>query len=258
MDGLVQGNDRVDLLLRQAVSLDRLGRRDVAKPVLDGAPALADRGESAARRAKVRVWLGYHLTCVMSLEDAKTRLTESRDIAREAGLEAQEMRALGSLGNVLWNSGRASEALEQLERSLDLARQIADPNGQLYALLNLGVAFLNLSRFDEALSHSQVCLALARETGNRLMEAHALGNLGNLDQSLGKFAQARDHPERCLTLAGEMGDRRVEGIATGNQGMSAWALGCLALDVGEVELLGRRLRTARDVLLERLLHVLLP
>jgi tetratricopeptide (TPR) repeat protein len=228
VEGLVQGDDRIDLLLRQAINLDHIGRREVARAALDEALALADRGEDAARRARVRGALGIHCTYVMALQDATTHLTESRDMAHEAGDLGAEMRAVGNLGNVLMYSGRLGEALEQHSRSLELARQMGDPRGQANSLLNLGTDLWYLSRFDEALSHYQACLALARETRDRHVEALALGSLGNVHASLGRFAQASDHVEQQLTLGREMGDRRSEGLATGNLGTFAWSLGCLA------------------------------
>jgi len=228
VEGLVQGDARVDLLLRHAEHLDHLGRRDVARRALDEALALADRGEDPGRRARVRGALGSHLIFVMALQEATLRLTESRDIAREAGDQAGELQALGKLGNVLMYSGRASEALEQHARSLDLARQAGDARGQANSLLNVATDLRYLSRFDEAQSHFHAGLTLAREARDRRLEALALGGLSNVDLALGSFAQASDHVEQQLTLVRATGDRRNEAMATGNFGVIACALGCLA------------------------------
>jgi len=215
---LLEGKERVEALLRKAGRHSLRGEREMQRAALDEALALADSGEDAALRAKVRVPLGGHLIQTADYAAAQEWLQQALDLAHEAEERKIEAHATLNLANVLVNRGRYEEAGAQYDRSLALSREIGHRQGEAGATGGLGNVFFSQGRYDEARAQYEKWLALAREVGDRRGEAVATGNLGLVFLSQGRHAEARAQHEEWLALAREIGDRQGEAIATGNLG----------------------------------------
>ncbi|MHC4551122.1 MAG: protein kinase domain-containing protein, partial [Planctomycetota bacterium] len=195
---LLEGKERVEVLLTKAARHDLRGEWEVERAVLDEAVALADSSEDAALRAKVRNSLGRHLNQASDHAAARECLEQALDLAREAEDKKTGAQATGNLGNDFRDQGRYEEARAQYEKHLALSREIGDRAGEAAATGNLGNVFWSQGRYEEARAQSENALALAREIGDRRGEARVTGNLGVVFCQQGRYEEARAQYEKHL------------------------------------------------------------
>jgi len=219
VEGLLEGKERVEVLLRRAGRLDLLGRREEQRAALDEAVALADETGEAALRGKARRSLGWCFSQTSQNDAAQAAGRQALELARAAGDKKLEAQATGNLGSVFKNLGRYAEAQEHYERARAVYREIGDRQGEAIATGNLGIVFKNLGRYAEAQEHYERHRALSREIGDRQGEASATGNLGTVFKDLGRYAEAQEHYERARAVFREIGDRQGEAVDTGNLGI---------------------------------------
>ncbi len=143
-------------------------------------------------------------------EQAGERYRRALAVARAAGDEATEARALLNLGNLDRRQGRSEQAGERYWRALAVARAAGDRATEARALLNLGSV-------DRRHRHERA-LTRFREIGDRVGEARALLNLGNVEGWQGHHQQAAEHHRQALALFREMGDRHGESCVLNRAG----------------------------------------
>ncbi|MHC4491830.1 MAG: serine/threonine-protein kinase [Planctomycetota bacterium] len=222
---LLEGNERVEVLLKKAGRHGLRGERETEREALDEALALADEGEDAALRAKVRIALGGQERKTAEYLAGQEWLEQALVLAREAKDRQIEERATRSLGSVFLSQGRCEEALTYAKRALALARHMGDEDAEAANTINLGNIFYGQGRYEEAAANCERGLVLARSCGNRLWEANATGNLGIVFLNQGRHEQARAQFEKHLALSREIGDRLGEASAAGSVGNVLWSLG---------------------------------
>ncbi|MHC5051245.1 MAG: protein kinase domain-containing protein, partial [Planctomycetota bacterium] len=199
-DGLLEGAERAELLVRKAARHDLRADRDDERAALDEALELAEADGDPALQAKVRIGLGWLMERIADHAAAQAQLEQALDLARAAGDESLERRATGNLGNVLWGLGRYDAARVQYESALALAHRIGDRQGEAVATGNLGNVYWSRGLIKEAHAHHERFLALSREIGYRQGEANATGNLGVAFLNLGHTEDALVHIEKSLAL----------------------------------------------------------
>jgi tetratricopeptide (TPR) repeat protein len=252
-EGLLEGEERIGVLLTLAGLRHLRGEADDERSLLDEAATLADEAGDGELRARVRNRLGLLALSRGEIDEARTTLEEavalaaqadapgeemaavtglghihadreepeaaegcyvrSRDLAREAGLEVGEGGAIGNLGFLALENGRLDEARRHFESCLDIFRRCGDRQRQGMALGALGLVLNKLGRYEEAIEHHREHLRTARAVGDRRGEAAATGSLGNCLADLGRVEEALEHLERDRDLARELGDPRGEAIA---------------------------------------------
>jgi tetratricopeptide (TPR) repeat protein len=163
---------------------------------------------------------------------------ENRELQRELG------RANFQIGNVMIESGRAREALEDYGKALVSARRTGDRGLEGCSLGNLGLAYANLGDVRKAIGYYEQQLEITREIGDRRGEGNALGNVGNAHAALGDVRKAIGFYEAQLVIARVIGDRRGEGAALGNLGISYKNLGDARKAIGYHE---EHLEIAREI-----------
>jgi tetratricopeptide (TPR) repeat protein len=223
--GLLEGKERIEVLLKKAGRHELRGERESQRAALDEALAMADASADAASRAGVQVAMGRLLIALADHDAARTILEQALDLAREIGDRAGEARATGNLGIVFLRQGDYGRARAQFEMHLALAREIGERAGEAKATGNLGIVFWRQGDYGRARAQFEIGLALAREIGERAGEARATGNLGNVFWSQGRYEQARAQFEELLGVARELGDRLGEVDATRNLGLVFWHQG---------------------------------
>ncbi|MHC5052934.1 MAG: serine/threonine-protein kinase, partial [Planctomycetota bacterium] len=222
---LLEGGERVEVLLASAGQHSLRGERERQRAALDEALAVADRTGDAALQARACSALGSHLVGLADYAAARARIEQAIGLAREAGDKQLEGRATGSLGNLFLHESRYEEARAYCEEALGRAREIGDGEGESMATATLGTVLRSVGRYEEAHVHVEHRLARSRESGDRLVEAVATGNLADIVWNLGRHEEARAHMERHLALSREIGYRRGEANATGNLGVMLAGLG---------------------------------
>ncbi|MEX1365517.1 MAG: tetratricopeptide repeat-containing protein kinase family protein, partial [Nannocystaceae bacterium] len=128
-------------------------------------------------------------------------------LARRLGSDRHESEALQKVGNVLSESGRYDESLEQLERALELAERAWGPEHlQIARVLNdVGNVRWQQADYDAALEHYRRALAMQQEhLGPRHPDiGGALHNIANVLNDQGKYADALEQYQRALQIREE-------------------------------------------------------
>lgn len=207
---LVNGADRVSLLVRKAARLSVLGRRQEQCAALEAALPLAEDLGLPGLVARARMALGRYLDDLGRYDEARRIGKLALDAAKSAGDRKAEASARGNLGFGLLNKGSHEEARAHIESSLTIYREIGNLRGEALATQNLGNVLFAQGRYEEARVHRERALVISREIGFRQGEALATGNLGNVLFAQGRYKEARNHYERSLAIEREIGDRRME------------------------------------------------
>jgi predicted ATPase len=225
--GLIEGAERIELLLRAADLHELTGQHEDMSRVLHEARALADSLGDDALRPRVRTRLGGLLYGLGEYESACKALEEALDLARDAGNEVEEGGARAQLGACLAELGRLEEARDQYRTCLDLARSTGDRRAVAVAMGNLGQIATERGEIEDARGHLEESLTVFRELGDRTGVARASGALGNLLHDLGRFEEAVERHRTHLEISREIGYRRGEEIALYNLGEALRKLGRL-------------------------------
>jgi len=213
MDGVLEGDERLRILLRKNGRLELLGRRTEQATLLEEATALATHSASLALQARVEKETGTYLWTTGRYEEALPKHERHLAMAREARDLEQELIAESDLGITFFRLGRFEEAAKHLVRCLRLAKDVGNLDREAAATINLGNCAKELGRIDEAEAHYRRGFDLAREAASARWQGAAIGNLGILFQEQGRQDEAEEHQERYLAIAREIGWRQGEGSA---------------------------------------------
>ncbi len=167
----------------------------------------------AAVRARALCGAGQ-LTAVLGDQPRAVQwLRQSIALFHEAADPVGAVRALNTLGGVVYDQGDLTEAIALWEECLTLSRAANDPGEVARALGNIGEAYYHLGDLARALSCLEEAHLLARQAGRTDFEAFILGNLGNVVRRQGDMARAKTIHRQALTLKRALGARRQIAIA---------------------------------------------
>ncbi len=183
-------------------------RIDEALAILAEAEETASRFDLDEILAKVHYQRG---NCHFPLGRTDDCLSEHRlsiEFARRAGSVADEVRALGGLGDAYYASGRMLTAKESFDRCVELARSNGMTDTVAANLSMVGFSRMYLLEIIEAITDGANAIAAARSTGHQRAEM-----LGWLTQTLanyfnGEYARAIECVSRADALADDLGARR--------------------------------------------------
>ncbi|MHC5012104.1 MAG: tetratricopeptide repeat protein, partial [Planctomycetota bacterium] len=212
--GILEGRQRLEVLLRKNSRLQLRGRREAQSEVLDESLALARETGDGALLAEVEGAIGRLRWLTGRTAEARDHFERSLALAREAGAWRAEVQATGDVGLIHVRLGRYEDARAMYERNLSLARTHGDVRAEGVATSNLGAVLSRLRRWEEAQERFEQGIALACRIDDRQLEAYPTAALGNLLWSLGRTQEAKPYMERALSLARETGDRNAEANAT--------------------------------------------
>ena len=235
---LVKSDDleRVRLLTKIAVSLEREHRHEEALEILDralhdlDAPGLVDGGEGRGTWITIQVqklWLYYWRGNVEGME--KT-IGQSESVIRDHGDSAQQLRfysgkaALGNRHDRFLPGAATVKAAEQA-----LAVSMASDNIHLQTEGRFGSAliFMLADELERARSEMSDVLELTVKCGNRTMEARVLTYLAVLFRRLGQPERVAEYVERASVVSSELGMREYVAAVLACRSWMAWLEGDL-------------------------------
>ena len=215
-EGLIEGAERVEALLRTAASLEMRGRHQEDREVLDEALGIADATGDKRLMSKVRTFLGRLCIWTSKYDAARDWLIEARRMATEAGDEEAGRQATGNLGIVYYRLRDYDEAYRLFVQVCNEARDRGDKRALAIGMLNVGNVHWIRGEAEEALAHYEGYRDLSREIGYREGEALAAGNIGNILFAQGRLEDARAHYEEVLRLSAAIGDRHKTALFEGS------------------------------------------
>jgi len=214
--GLLEGRLRLELLLRHAEHLHRLGRREAEEAVLQEARALAQEEGMGALRGRAELALGRLCFQTGRGKEALPHMQRALEIARRLGSPADEAGAHIALGHLRRVQGRLEDARVEFEQGLALQRKAGSAVGEANACMSLGPVYAWLERHEDALAHATAALQIAHTLESPQLEAGANLNLGVVWRARGDVDRSVAHQERALELCHQIGDRTTETAATVN------------------------------------------
>jgi class 3 adenylate cyclase/tetratricopeptide (TPR) repeat protein len=208
------GELRFEICVEQEKVLDRLGRRDVQRRVLD---AMAERaGEDPARRAVSLLahgrWLFFHA----DYSSAAPVAHEAALLAREAGRDDLEVEALILGGRSRAFRGDHGAARADLEAVLVRAREVGSDRQVAETQRLLGVVATNLHEEGLAVEVLTAAIEGFRAASDLEGEGLALGQLGAVHLLIGDLESARERSEEALAIFVASGHRLRQGTILGN------------------------------------------
>jgi predicted ATPase/class 3 adenylate cyclase len=140
--------------------------------------------------------------------EARTRFTQSLELAREQGDLRGVTGALNNLGMIALDQGDYATASPLYAESLELARAQGDRARIAAALNNMGNIVFYQQDYSAAQALYSECLTLARQLQNWQQTATYSNNLGLVARHQGDYEGARTLYAASLTLFLELEDRR--------------------------------------------------
>lgn len=180
-----------------------------------GAPAEAvDHLEKAVplassllQQARSRRALGTALSAIQKYEQAVDEAQAALDLFGTAGDPRGEAEALGLLGIITMERGRAADAVRFYKRAIELCRQIGYRHGEAVNTANLGNALWYAGRISDALESFTAAIDLFGSMGNRRGEAMVKANAASIHHSVvGDDVRAAEYCQSALDYFTEVGN----------------------------------------------------
>jgi class 3 adenylate cyclase/tetratricopeptide (TPR) repeat protein len=174
-----------------------------------------------AQRVRTLLDLGEVLELVGELDRARTTATAALELAVELGDRRAQAWCEAGLAEVARKQNRFDEVTERLDRAGQTFEALGDDEG-LGRVLHLGGTLAaQRGGLTEARSLYERSLEVRRRLGDRKMMASVLSNLGIVAEYEGDYALSRSFHEQALELRTEGGDRWAIAVSMTNLGMIA-------------------------------------
>ncbi len=156
---------RADLLVRLGETEFLAGNLERFVAARRAAVELVPAEPPSALRALVLAKLAIALSLASQLADARPMAEEALTVARRVGARAEEGKALGTLGTVLYLSGASEVAVGHLRASLEISQELGRFGDEAIDRSNLSEALHEAGRPREALAVVLEGLERARANG---------------------------------------------------------------------------------------------
>lgn len=133
--------------------------------------------------------------------------TQAVELARTNGMENLTTKGLVDLGNAFFVRGDYAQAEKYFNQALDFAERNKGTGNQARALVMLGSLNMQLNRSDEAVRYSSAALALYEKGSYRREASQALLVLGHANRLKGDYDAAMQAFEQQLQIAETLGDQ---------------------------------------------------
>lgn len=231
---------RIELELRTASLLVKLGRYETAARILDDSLARYEEGvvgcEVGARLATERGEAAFKLGDYQAAADAAQRAFTILDGACDAGtmqaiaMERARLNASNLLGKVYIFQARHDEALHIFEENLEVARRQRWQGESARAEGNLGVVAMQRFDYEEAITRLQRVLEFSQHSPI-VSRSICLLNLAVIHHYRFEFEHALKHTLEALRVSRQNEEDSVYSTCLGNLGLLYKDMG--ALDRGQ-------------------------
>ncbi len=246
VQGVFEGAERAEYLLRRAALLLPVGRLQEGEATLAKAIALAEAAGASALLVRALVRRGTwrleaarydeaQADCDRALslledddtsdetaealltsarvafaqgrmKDAETLAEKALELGRRAACLGTEAAACSVLGTVAVSTGGYRDAVRYLERALEIARALPDQDREANVLNRLGATAIRSGDNLKGRELFEMALDVARVCSNRFEESTAITNLAEVNLWYGAFEEAAEYAELAISLAQQAGD----------------------------------------------------
>lgn len=174
------------------------------------------RPERLSQLLRIR---GYIALRAENLEQAMKDHLEALELAREHGLNEEQVLNLNMLGGIFWNLDRYDQALQILEHLVDLADEYGDTASMAIAYGNIGLLLIELGELERARESLGRAGELSRHNPQVSSQGAIQVNMGELELKRGKTREAVQHFTRALSLQRDSGQPSL--IADAHNGLAS-------------------------------------
>ncbi len=140
------------------------------------------------------------------LRAAVTLLDEPIDLARRAGDNGLELRAIFGKGQFLAMLGDLEPSLPFFGQALELSRKAGNQRAEAHALDDIGLVYADLERYNDAIERYNRALELQRQTVQQWETALTLSNLADAESAVGRMDIALECLQRQERIRKELND----------------------------------------------------
>jgi tetratricopeptide (TPR) repeat protein len=222
---LVEGVERVDVLLKLGKVLELVGTWQRAVEVDTEALALAEQLGDPARHAACETALAESARKQGRYDEAVDRLARAAGEYQAVGDEDGMAGVLHLAGTVASQRGDFAKGVENYEASLAIRERTGDKAGMASLLSNLGIIAEYRGDYEGSRGFHERALALRTEVGDRRSIGNSTTNLGMIAFLQKRYAEARDWFQKSMLLNREVGDSWMVALCHNNLGNANRGLG---------------------------------
>jgi tetratricopeptide (TPR) repeat protein len=176
-----------------------------------------DRMDAVAHREFAKA-AAKAVTGAAGMREAISMLDKPIELARRAGDNLLELRAIFGKGQFHAMLGELQPALPFLDTSLELSRKAGDVRAEAHTLDDTALVYANLERYNDAIERYGQALELQARAGQPWETALTLGNLADAETALGRIDLALADLRRQEQIRRELNDEF--GLAETQMGMA--------------------------------------
>ncbi|HOT91749.1 MAG TPA: tetratricopeptide repeat protein [Anaerolineae bacterium] len=203
---VAQGEQKVDVILRQAMYAEQVGNYTGAVETVPRCVELAQLYHKPAAEALAHLYWARAEWRQGHYQEAMPLFERALSLARENGLQDTEADCLRNLGNVHWSLGHYSEAMHYYEQALPQYRALNYKRGESATLNNISIVLVDQGDYAQARAYSEAALQLKTMIGDRIGARIAYSTLGNIAWHFGQLAEARQYYQAAQRLSEEADD----------------------------------------------------
>ncbi len=203
---VAQGEQKVDVVLRQARYEEQVGNYTGAVDTVQRCVELAQRYHKPATEARAYLYWARAEWRQGHYHEAMPLFEKALSLARQSSLPDTEADGLRNLGNVHWSLGQYPEAMAYYEQALSQYQSLNYKRGESATLNNISIVLVDQGDYAQARAYSEAALNLKTMIGDRIGARIAHSTLGDIAWHFGQLAEARQHYEAARRLSEEVDD----------------------------------------------------
>jgi len=225
---------RATALWLEAEALDRIGRLQDARPILDQAARFAGRdgtittldGNVQLTRARIADASGDIALALKSYQTAHT-------IFLQLGIPRSQSIALQGLGMLYDKAHDFNRAIRYYRQASQIYS--GDRSLELTAANNIGFALLQMGRYHDAIEDFRRALKIAASLKSSFLEAHIVTNIAISEARLHNLVQAERDADRTLALLGRKDENGESRFVWGVKAEIDYQRGAFAAAASDLE-----------------------
>jgi len=208
-----------EVLRNDAWASERLGQYDRSVAASREAQSLYTLAGDRSGAASAQLFAGDVMYDKGDYSGALQQFEQGLAGFRAVGSQRGTAQAHERIGNTFYEEGKLTEADASYEKALKIDREIRFAAGIASDLGNIANVLMDQGDLVKARAAQEEALNAFRQTGDRRGIASTQGNLGNVLLEMGDLAGARQQFEESLAIKRDIGYRRGQAFALQQLGM---------------------------------------
>lgn len=215
----------LDPRIEAAIAVYREQGAEDALPMFQQIANRPGKAAPARDRVAVQHYLGECQWRLGNFATAEQHLERALGLARSAGDETGEGKALNVMGLLAWDQGNFNVAMDRFKAARAIAHRIGDRKLEGASLNNLGLVLDELGEYDRSLAQYKMALQIYRGADFPRGVGDTLGNIGGVHLLLGHYREALSYYQQALKISVQLNSKTAMSQDNGNIGLCLLGLG---------------------------------